>query len=86
MKIEVIEVSKYEEMALAGRNWKAALAAVPHTPTAKVVEIIYGSMDRLREGEDPSVLLGLAAVRPHLPVGYVWLREVDGRAFLYYQN
>lgn len=76
----VIEVSKEHHLKLAGLPWKKALSDL-HNVQAKTVEVNYGTMNRLREGHEPT-----GGNTGFLPVNHVWLREVDGRAFLYLDN
>lgn len=89
MRIDVVEVPPADQARLGGRPW------------AEVVAEAEGSPDLIRLTHTEFWHHGLAEIDradwvpptdrankpvPFLPLGRAWLREVNGRSFLYWQN
>ncbi len=79
----VIEIHKDRHMELAGKPWKECLAKA--TGDIKAVDIQYGAIDRAKVN-DPVEVDTVASLRPRLAYNHVWLREYNGKAFLYLCN
>lgn len=81
--MDVIEIHKDHVMAVAGEPWPHAVSQ-SHALGAKMVEIQWGSVQKERPDRPPAQ--GSLGLLPHLAVDHAWLRQVDGRAFLYLEN
>jgi hypothetical protein len=81
--ISVVEVTQADLMAHAGRPWSDVTSGelpvkdVPYWDSNVIAKDRPNWTPPLDRQNNPV---------PFLPVGSAWLREVDGRAFLYAQN
>jgi hypothetical protein len=93
--IEVIEVTPEQMAALGGRPWADVRAEAERDATMLIRTAQYWHGGQL-QGVDGTCRLPAPRWTPpvdrqgrelaYVPTGRAWLRNVDGRAFLYLQN
>lgn len=76
-EIDVFEVEKAEIDLFTGRNWDEIVLERP----SAVHQTLYNAFLFASEGRTPP-----DNGQRYLPWGSAWLREIDGRAYLYKQN
>lgn len=87
--IDVVEVTPSELPSSGGRPWTELIAEAASDESSLVLRTVeYGGVNQVQEAR--TNWLGPAdkdgRPYPFLPINKAWLREIDGRAFLYRQN
>lgn len=85
--IDVVQVDKGNIAKYGGAPWCDVMAAAESGDVASI-RVPYWNMNQVQRA-NPNWVPPLDQNQqpmPFLPLGSAWLREVDGRAFLYIQN